>query len=128
MAQKQMFLMMLAVIIIGIAVMAGSDQFEKDHNAAVRNQMRNVIPDIAIRAQVWRRHPTVYGGKRSFLDFSLETIHANSYNMLGDITLTNKLPNSFRIVGVPQGDSTWSLIADVYPDSLAVAEHFITME
>jgi len=128
MAQKQLLLLMMAVFIVGVAIMAGSDQFEKNHKVAVRDQMRNMIFDIAGRAQVWYHRPTEYGGTRSFSDFSLETIHADSYNMLGDITLSNKQTNSFRLIGVPQGDSTWSLIADVYPDSLAVAEHFITME
>jgi len=122
MAQKQLLLLMMAVFIVGVAIMTGSDQFEKDHKVAVRDQMRNVIFDIAGRAQVWYHRPTEYGGKRSFSDFSLETIHSDSYKILGDITLVNKLPGSFRIIGVPRGDSTWSLIADVYPESLAVAQ------
>jgi hypothetical protein len=122
MAQYQLLLLMLAVFIVGVAVMAGSNQFEKDFNAAVRDQMRNVILDIAGRAQVWYHRPAPYGGKRSFSDFSLEEIHSDSYSMLGEITLTNKQPKSFRLTGVPHADSTWSLIVDVYPDSLSVTQ------
>ncbi|GEM_PF-1098958 len=122
MAQQQMFLLMLAVIIIGVAVMTGSNQFEKDVNAAVQDEMKKVILDIAARAQVWYHRPAQYGGERSFSEFSLEKIHAEAYGALGDIKLINKQPDSFRLIGSVPGDSGWSVIVDVYPNSLSVAQ------
>jgi hypothetical protein len=122
MAQKQLLLLTMAAFIVGVAIMTGSDQFERDHKVALRDQMRNVVLDIAAHAQAWHQRPTEYGGKRSFSDFSLEEIHSDSYSILGEITLTNKKPDSFRIIGIPAGDSSWSLIVDVYPDSLVVAQ------
>jgi hypothetical protein len=123
MAQQQMLLLMLAVIIIGVAVMTGSDQFEKDLNAAVQDEMKKVILDIAARAQVWYHRPAAqYGGERSFSEFSLEKIHADAYGALGDIKLINKQPDSFRLIGSVPGDSGWRVIVDVYPNSLSVAQ------
>jgi len=122
MAQQQMFLLMLAVIIVGAGVMTGSNQFEKDVNTALQDEMKKVVLDIAVRAQAWYHRPAQYGGERSFSEFSLEKIHANSYSTLGDIKLTNKQPDSFRLVGALYGDSDWSLIVDVYPNSLSVAQ------
>jgi hypothetical protein len=122
MAQKQLLLLTMAAFIVGVAMMTGSDQFKRDHDAAVKDQMRDLLYDIAARAQAWYQRPTEYGGKRSFLNFSLGEIHSDSYSILGEITLTNKQPDSFRIIGVPAGDSSWSLIVDVYPDSLVVAQ------
>jgi hypothetical protein len=122
MAQQQMFLLMLAVIIVGVAVMTGSNQFEKDVNTALQDEMKKVVLDIAVRAQAWYHRPAQYGGERSFSEFSLEKIHADAYGALGDIKLINKQPDSFRLIGSVPGDSSWSVIVDVYPNSLSVAQ------
>jgi hypothetical protein len=122
MAQQQLLLLMLVVIIVGVAVMTGTGQFGKDFNAAMQDEMRKAILDIAARAQLWYRTPDELGGSRSFLDFSLEKIHYDASNLIGTVNLTNKQTGSFRITGALHEDSNWNLIVDVYPDSLAVAQ------
>jgi len=116
-------LMTMAALIVGVALLTGTDQLEQNSNSAMQNEMRHVIVDLAGRAQAWYHSPVESGGGgRSFDGFTLAKINFDSAGMLGAVSLTNTSANGFRLIGTIHEDANWSFVIDVYPDSYTVVE------
>jgi len=87
MGQQQIFLLVLAIIIVGIAIVIGIDNF---HSKAVQANRDAVIIDLnylASDAQAYYKKITIYGGgEQSFISYDipsqLKTNDNGTYNVL----------------------------------------------
>jgi len=65
MGQQQLLLLVLGIVVVGVAVVAGIDLFELNHTKARRDNQVNKMLDLAAQAQAWKLKPTIYGGGKS---------------------------------------------------------------
>jgi len=122
MGQQQMLLVLMAVMVVGIALVLGLTMFQENAMAANQDEVRDALMTVAVRAQGWYRRPAMLGGgSRSFSQISWTKINFDSSTISGVFTMTNKQQASFRITGVSKEDPSWSLSLLVFADSIAAA-------
>ena len=72
MGQQQLLLIVLGLIIVGIAVVAGINLFTVNATEAKRNNIVNDLLHLASEAQKYYRTPSVMGGgSRSFIGWEI---------------------------------------------------------
>jgi len=124
MGTQQMFLLVAAALIVGLALVAGMEQFAEGAQGASKDQLRNEAARVAKHAQAWYRSPeTIGGGGRSFAAFSFESINYDSSKVVGVLALSNLQHNTFRLTATLHDEPSWSLVMNVYPDSITAAEN-----
>lgn len=122
MGQQQLLLVLLAIIIVGVAIVTGLSMYIENARSANQDEVRDGLMTVAARAQGWYRRPAqLGGGARSFTDISWARINFDSSSNSGVFQLSNKQTGSFRVTGISMEDTTWSLTLIVYPDSIALA-------
>lgn len=122
MGQQQFLFVILAIIVIGIAIVTGIAMYLENAKSANQEEVRDGLMTVAARAQGWYRRPAqLGGGARSFTDLSWARINFDSASNSGVYQLSNKQTGSFRVTGISMEDTTWSLTLIVYPDSIALA-------
>lgn len=125
MGTQQMFLLVVAALIVGLALVAGIDQFAVGAQGASQDMLRNEASRVAKHAQAWFRRPIPYGGgARSFANFSLTSINYDSSKIAGVLSVSNRQQNTFRLTAQLHEVPNWSLVLEVYPDSVAATENY----
>jgi len=122
MGQQQMLLVLLAIVIVGIAIVLGITMYQENALAASQDEVRDSLMTVAARAQGWYRRPAMLGGgARSFVNITWERINFDSATTSGFFNLSDKQQESFRVTGVSKDDTSWSFSLIVYADSIALA-------
>jgi hypothetical protein len=123
MGTQQVFLLVVAAMIVGLALAAGMDQFNASAQDASRDQMRNEAARVAKHAQAWYRSPEVIGGGgRSFAGFNFEKINYDSSKVAGVLALSHVQSNTFRLTATLHDEPAWRLVMNIYPDSVVAGE------
>lgn len=121
MGQQQLLLVLLAIIIVGIAIVMGLSMYVENARAANQDEVRDALLTVAARAQGWYRRPAqLGGGARSFANISWTRINFDPATTSGNYSFSDKQQGSFRVKGVSTEDTTWSLTLIVFPDSIAL--------
>jgi len=124
MGQQQMLLMLLAALVVGLAISVGVEQFSEGAKSSDKEEIRNLATNVAIRAQAWYRSSELTGGGgRSFLDFTLEKIHCDNPNVSGSLVVSDVQDDTFTLTGTIPDEPTWSLVVEVFADSVATVEN-----
>jgi hypothetical protein len=72
MGQQQLLLIVLGVIVVGIAVVAGMSLFQANKESAIKDELVNQNTAIAALAQAyWAKPSSMAGGNQSFVGFVL---------------------------------------------------------
>jgi type II secretory pathway pseudopilin PulG len=122
MGNQKMLLVLMAVMIVGMAMLMGFTMFQENSLDANQEEVRQALLTVAARAQGWYRRPAMLGGgSRSFSRISWTKIRFDSSTHSGTFTMTNKQQASFRVTGVSKEDPSWSLSLLVFADSVAAA-------
>lgn len=120
MGQQQLFLMVLAAIIIGAAVVLGLNSFGESSRTTNEHEIRVTLMSIAARAQSWYHRPIALGGGgRTYESITLDKINFKAGDDIATFTISDQLPGSFRVTGTSKEDNTQSFSVDVYPDEVA---------
>lgn len=121
MGQQQLLLVLLAIIIVGVAIVMGLSMYVENARAANQDEVRDALLTVAARAQGWYRRPAqLGGGARSFVKINWVRIGFDPSTTSGNYSLSDKQQGSFRVNGVSTEDTTWSLTLIVFPDSIAL--------
>ena len=72
MGQQQLLLLVLGIVIVGIATVAGIQIFDEGEKKYADDRERQAMLDFASAAQVWKMKPAIFGGgaAASTADFS----------------------------------------------------------
>lgn len=125
MGTQQMFLLVVAALIVGLALVAGIDQFAVGAQGASQDLLRNEAARVARHAQAWFRRPIPYGGgARSFANFELSSINFDSSKIAGVLSVSDQQQNTFLLTARLHDVPNWSLVLEVYPDSVAATENY----
>lgn len=62
MGQQQLLLLVLGIVIVGIATVAGIQLFDEGERKYADDRERQAMLDIASAAQVWKMKPAIFGG------------------------------------------------------------------
>ncbi len=123
MGTQQMFLLVVAALLVGLALVAGLKQFAAGAQGANKDQLRNEAARVAKHAQAWYRSPeNIGGGGRSFAGFSFESINYDSSKVVGVLALSQMKQNTFCLTAKLHDEPSWSLVMNIYPDSVTAAE------
>lgn len=123
MGTQQLFLLALASLLIGLALVVGLDQFASGAQTGNKDQMRLEASRVAKHAQAWYRGAAAAGGGgRSFSSFSFERINYNTDKAAGVLTLSNVQHNSIRLTATLHDEPAWSLVLEVSADTVSSTE------
>lgn len=123
MGTQQLLLLAFASLVVGLALSTGMDKFASGAEGAYKDQLRNEAVRVAKHAQAWYRSPeAIGGGGRSFSSFSFESINYDSSKVVGVLAISNLQANTFRLTARLHDDAAWSLVMDVYPDTVTATE------
>ena len=93
MGQQQLLLLVLGIVIVGLAVVAGINAFESNQEKSAEDAMVQEAFRIATDAKAWYRKPEAFGGgggdsdgNVSLSDFTFDKINANGSNPWGTIS------------------------------------------
>ncbi len=121
MAQHQLMLLVLSVIIVGVALLLGISSYTQDKKKFERDTANTALIDLAGKAMAYRRTPesmdggTSADGTASFSGFTMEAIGAEArqgegggYDLLGDGSCFTGHPTpdgaEFKAAWYPNGD------------------------
>ena len=76
MGQQQLLLLVLAIVIVGIAMVAGINSFMEGRNKANRNAAATDAMRVASAVQEWKSRPTPNGGGKDASGFTGVTFPA----------------------------------------------------
>ncbi|MEM0963946.1 MAG: hypothetical protein AAGK21_15570 [Bacteroidota bacterium] len=78
MGQQQLLLLIVGVVVVGLAVMAGVEAFAENQRKFRQDQTVHLMNDIASKAQLWKMTPPLLGGGNvgNSDDFSAFTLNA----------------------------------------------------
>lgn len=123
MGTQQMFLLALASLLLGLALVVGLDQFAAGAQSGNKDQMRLEAARVAKHAQAWYRGAEAAGGGgRSFSSFSLEKINYDAEKAAGVLALSEVQHNSIRLTATLHDEPAWSLVLEVSADTVAATE------
>ena len=71
MGQQQLLLLVLGVIIVGVAIVAGIGMFNASAEESVKDECVNQLMAISANAQQWYKKPIAMGGGGGAFDISL---------------------------------------------------------
>jgi hypothetical protein len=112
MGQSQLLIIMLSVLIIGIAILAGAGFFSDDNVDANKKAMINDFHHIAVNAvRYYRRIPALGGGGYKYDGYVLPVGYRANLN--GRYSVVVKNSKTLEIDGVSALDSTDTMVTDI---------------
>lgn len=107
MGQQQLLLIVLGVIIVGIAIVAGINLFQASAVDANRDAVIGDLQHIGHLAQAYYKRPTAFGGGgNSFVGFSIPTTIVSSANGTYTVSTAGTATQIiFQGVGTELGDN-----------------------
>jgi hypothetical protein len=121
MGQQQLFPLLLATIVVGIAIVVGMEMFANESRTAEQDEIRQRLVEVAGRAQDWYRRPRALGGgDRSFARISWRAINMDPSTVHAKYTMTSKAQNRFLLTAASTSDTTLSMSYFVYADSVVL--------
>ena len=127
MGQQQLLLLVLGIVIVGLAVVAGIQAFGENQKKANADAITNDVIRIASDAQAWNLKPTAFGGGNgsfaavTFPKLGYELTSGNYVNLNGQYVLSgagiatltirgcslkNKNTVTSTVIGTGPGDIT----------------------
>lgn len=114
MGQQQLLLLVIAVVLVGLAVVAGFEILQKGYRQDEADGLLDRSLAIATHAVYWKtKNDPFAGGNQSYeelLDGGLELLALDEENIRGRYAITCATTNSLQITGV----------SDRYPDEVGV--------
>ena len=101
MGQAQLLLIVLGVVLVGIAIIAGIQAYDTNNRKASIDAMTHDIIRFASDAQIWAQKPVQFGGPSSygllseadFITVGYDSVGATDWtNMNGDFAITSDDP------------------------------------
>ena len=93
MGQQQLLLLVLGVIIVGVAIVAGIGMFNASAEESVKDEITSQLMAISANAQQWYKKPAAMGGGGgTFLNYS--------------IPIKMRATSSFGVVDLATGDAS----------------------
>jgi hypothetical protein len=112
MGQSQLLIIMISVLIIGIAILAGTGFFQADEIDSNKKAMINDIHNITANAvRYYRRIPALGGGGYSFNGYAVPTQYQSNLNGRYSVTALN--PNVLQITGISGRDSACTMTTQI---------------
>ncbi len=89
MGQQQLLLLVLGIVIVGLAVVAGINAFSENQAKSNKDALINEGMRIATDMQAWKLKPSQFGGGGGdWTDFTLAKLGVDEDNMDGDVYTT----------------------------------------
>jgi len=107
MGQQQLLLIVLGVIIVGIAIVAGIQIFETQSEESTKDEIVAHCVNIASHAQQYFKKPAAMGGGNGdFSDYATKSFQYTKLNSTqnGNYSISGANSNSITIVGEPKGN------------------------
>jgi len=121
MGQQQLFPLLLATIVVGIAIVLGMEMFAQESRTAEQDEIHQRLVEVASRAQDWYRRPKALGGGgRSYVGISWRVLNLNPNTGHAKYTMANKAQDRFLLTGTSASDATLSIGYIVFADSLVL--------
>ena len=115
MGQSQLLIIMISVLIIGIAILAGAGFFSDDNVDANKKAMINDVHHIAVNAvRYYRRIPALGGGGYKYDGYILPDGYRSNLN--GRYSVVVKDSRTIEVDGVSALDSTDTVVSDIDQD------------
>ena len=112
MGQSQLLIIAISVLIIGIAILAGSGFFSDEEVDANKKAMINDMNHIAMNAgHYYRRIAALGGGSYSYLGYVLPVGYRSNLN--GSYSTNPLSKDVLQIVGVSSKDTTDTITAQI---------------
>ena len=112
MGQSQLLIIAISVLIIGIAILAGTGFFQSDDLELNRKAMVNDINHIASAARRYYTRPyALAGGNYTYNGFVVPRTYTTNLN--GTYTATPVTPKVLQITGVSARDTTCTMSAQI---------------
>jgi hypothetical protein len=103
---------MISVLIIGIAILAGTGFFQADEIDSNKKAMINDIHHVAANAvRYYRRIPALGGGGYSYNGYNVPIQYQSNLN--GRYSTNVLDPNTLQIIGVSGRDSTCTMTTQI---------------
>jgi hypothetical protein len=120
MGQQQLLLIVLGVIVVGIAVVAGMSLFSASRESACKDELVSHNTAIAANAQQYFAKPTsMGGGNLSFTGFPTLALLKLNTTTNGTYTIDVSAKTTGTITATPiNAGYTWTAITTVYSDSI----------
>jgi len=110
MGQSQLLIIAISVLIIGIAILAGTGFFQDEEVEANKKAMINDINHIAMNAgRYYRRIAALGGGSYSYMGYVLPIGYRSNLN--GSYSTNPISKDVLQITGVSSKDSTFTMTA-----------------
>lgn len=122
MGSSQMLIVAISVLIIGIAILAGTGFFQSDEVEINKKAMINDINHIAMSARRYYSRPYALGGGNYTYDGYVVPLSFRS-NLNGSYSAVVLEPKVLQIAGVSGRDSTCTVVAQI--DSFGKASNWI---
>ena len=108
MGQQQLLLLILTIVVVGLAVVAGIEAFDENERKTTIDSITNDAVRLATDIQSWSLRPVAYGGPEDGEGFTNVTLNrigyvtddAGTYATLnGQFSLTDTQADCVRLVG-----------------------------
>jgi hypothetical protein len=112
MGQSQMLIIAVSVLIIGIAILAGTGFFQSDDVEINKKAMVNDVNHIVLQARRYYSRPyALGGGNYTYNGFAIpQSFRSNLNGSYSAVALT---PKVLQITGVSARDSTCTMVAQI---------------
>jgi hypothetical protein len=125
MAQQQVLLIILGVIIIGVALAIGLTMFTDNSASANRDAITSDLAKLASRAQMYYRRPKLMGGGgHGFTGLTINDLTTKPQNVYGTYSVTSVVADQVVLdaVGIENGSDghKLSVTMTVFPESTHV--------
>jgi len=112
MGQNQLLIIAISVLIVGIAILAGTGFFQSDDVEANKKAMINDMNHIAMNAvRYYRRIPALGGGGYSFLGYELPGGYQSNLN--GRYSAVGVSKDVLQVTAVSARDSSDTITAQI---------------
>ena len=120
---QQTFLWVLALLIAGVAFVAGMKTSEESLKQSAQSELMQHVLIIAGRAQAWYRVPAqMGGGNGTFENLSFAAINFDSVGGIGTFIISELSPESFWVTGTGAGEDSLKIGLQVFADSIATMQ------
>ena len=85
MGQQQLLLLVLGIVIVGIAVVAGIQLFDRNKSESQADAAHGRSVELAAEVAIWKRKPFIYGGGNTASGIDGVTVEKLGYAVTGDI-------------------------------------------
>ncbi len=112
MGQSQLLIIAISVLIIGIAILAGTGFFQSDEVEINKKAMINDVNHIAMAARRYYSRPYALGGGNfSYVGFAIPRTYSSNLN--GSYSAVAVSAQVLQITGVSAKDTTCTVVARI---------------